>query len=249
MNLNLLALYQQHRHSLIFTDLTHAFFPGQPHWPGHPDEKRRVLSELAPWVVHQYTLVGQWGTHIDAPLHAVPGGVALDGIPASEALLPLVVLDVHEHAQHQPDYRASLENIHQWESCHGRIPPGAFVALRTDWSRRWPHEAAMRNADASGISHFPGWSLDALEFLFEKRGAVAIGHETTDTDGGEATSRGDYTGEHYVLGRGHWQVELMTNLSQVPPAGALLIAAWPKPRGGSGFPARVIALHTAGGTP
>jgi kynurenine formamidase len=72
---------------------------------------------------------------------------------------------------------------------------------------------------------------------------LAIGHEQTDTDPGLATSRGDYSLEHYVLGRDRWQIELVANLDAVPEAGALLIAAWPKPRGGSGYPARLFAIH------
>jgi kynurenine formamidase len=29
----------------------------------------------------------------------------------------------------------------------------------------------------------------------------------------------------------------------VPEAGALVVATWPKPLGGSGYPARVFAIH------
>jgi kynurenine formamidase len=36
---------------------------------------------------------------------------------------------------------------------------------------------------------------------------------------------------------------MLTNLDKLPPAGALVMATWPKPRDGSGFPARVVAIH------
>jgi hypothetical protein len=36
--------------------------------------------------------------------------------------------------------------------------------------------------------------------------------------------------------------ELLTNLDQVPEAGAIAVVSFPKPKGGSGFPARVFAV-------
>lgn len=55
-------------------------------------------------------------------------------------------------------------------------------------------------------------------------------------------SREGYSLERYVLGQNHYQIELLTNLDQVPEAGALIVVTFPKPKGGSGFPARVFAI-------
>ena len=75
-------------------------------------------------------------------------------------------------------------DVRAWVRRNGRIPQGAFVALRTDWSKRWPDPVAMRNADADNIAHYPGWSMEVLKYLFETRKITASGHETTDTDPG-----------------------------------------------------------------
>jgi len=48
--------------------------------------------------------------------------------------------------------------------------------------------------------------------------------------------------ERYLLGVDRWQIEMLTNLDKVPPAGALILACWPKPLAGSGFPARCVAI-------
>jgi hypothetical protein len=72
---------------------------------------------------------------------------------------------------------------------HGQIPAGAFVAMRTDWSKRWPDAAKMENKDAHGVAHYPGWSLPALKYLYEDRKITASGHETTDTDPGSPRRR------------------------------------------------------------
>src|SRR3974390_2139460 len=61
------SLLQQKR----FVDLTHAFEPGIPHWPGFPDERRETLYGYEPgagklgsgFLAEEYHHVGQWGTH------------------------------------------------------------------------------------------------------------------------------------------------------------------------------------------
>ena len=233
-----------------YVDLTHAFNPEIPHWPGFPAENRTTLYDYRPgngtlgsgFLAQSYTLVGQWGTHVDAPSHFVEGLRSVDRIGVREMVLPLVVLDVHEQAGRNPDYTVTLDDVRAWERRHGPVPNGSFVALRTDWSKRWPDAAAMENRGGDGIAHYPGWSREVLTYLYEERGITASGHETTDTDPGTATSRDDYALETYVLSTDHYQVELLTSLDCVPEAGALVVVAVPKPEGGSGFPARVFAI-------
>lgn len=233
-----------------FVDLTHAFEPGIPRWPGFPDEVRETIYGYERgegtmghgFFAERFSHVGQWGTHVDPPAHFVEGGRTVDEIDVKEMILPLVVLDVHEKAARDPDYTITMEDVRAWEAAHGPIPEGAFVAMRTDWSRRWPDAAAMRNEDARGVAHYPGWSLEVLRYLYEDRRITASGHETTDTDPGVATSRGDYALETYILRAGHYQIELLAHLDRVPACGALAVVSFPKPKGGSGFPARVFAI-------
>ena len=233
-----------------FVDLTHAFEPGIPHWPGFPDEKRERIywydkgggSKGDGFFAEVFTHVGQWGTHVDPPAHFVRGLRTADQIPLQEMVLPLVVIDVHAEAAKDPDYTLTLERVKKWEAEYGPIPAGAFVAMRTDWSKRWPDSAAMANKDAAGTAHYPGWTLAALKYLYEERKITASGHETTDTDPGRATSKNDFSLEAYLLGTNHFQIELLANLDQVPETGALVIVSFPKPKGGSGFPARVFAI-------
>jgi len=237
------------RSSCRFVDRTHAFRPGIPHALGLDEERVTLLhydegvgTKGSGFLAHEYKLPGQWGTHVDPPAHFVRGGRYLHEIPVSEMVLPLVVINCSQQAAKDPDYELCASDILNWEERHGRIPPGAFVALRTDWSKRWPDSAAMRNADKKGVSHFPGWGMAALRLLYEERGVIASGHETLDTDPGQFSSRGDYSREAYILKQGHWQIELLTNLDQVPESGAVAVATFPNVHEGSGFPARVIAI-------
>jgi len=233
-----------------FVDLTHTFEPGIPRWPGFPDETRKIIywydkrpdTMGAGFFSEIYTHVGQWGTHVDPPAHFIKGLRTVDQIDLKEMILPLVVVDVHGESEKNADYTLSIGRLKKWEGDHGPIPAGAFVAMRTDWSKRWPDAAKMENKDTKGISHYPGWSLPTLKYLYEECKITASGHETTDTDPGLATTKEDYSLETYILSTNHYQIELLTNLDQVPESGAIVIVSFPKPKGGSGFPARVFAI-------
>ena len=172
-----------------YVALTHAFEPGIPRWPGFPDETRKTIywyhrrpdAMGSGFFAEVFSHVGQWGTHVDPPAHFVKGLRTLDQIEPREMILPLVVIDVHEEAAKNPDYTLSIERRRRWETDHGEIPAGAFVAMRTAWSKRWPGAAKMENKDAIGVADYPGWSLSALKYLYGGRKITASGHETTDT--------------------------------------------------------------------
>jgi len=235
-----LAVLKSHR----FVDLTHTFAPGIPHWKGAPNETAKTLYTVQKdgFRINEYCHIGQWGTHVDPPAHFHEGLHSVDQIDPKEMLMPLVVIDVHEKVAKNPDYTLQVADINAWESRHGPIPRGAFVAMRTDWSKRWPDQVAMMNVDSTGVYHYPGWSMPVLKLLYEERGITASGHETTDTDPGAATTKDDYSLESYILGLNHYQIEMLANLDQVPEAGGVVWVTFPKPESGSGFPARVIAI-------
>lgn len=227
-----------------FVDLTHSFKPGIPKWKGYPDEKRKTLYSYRKdgfWA-EQYTIVGQWGTHADSPAHFHQGLRSLDEIPVNEMIAPLVVIDIVSKAEKNPDTVLTIEDIKNWESKYEKIPEGAFVVKRTNWSKRWPNLSLMQNRDNRGVMHYPGWSVEALKFLVDERKILAIGHETTDTDAGFNVSADRYPAQTYIHGENRFQIELLTNLDQVPEYGALAVIAFPKPEKSSGFPARVFAI-------
>jgi kynurenine formamidase len=46
----------------------------------------------------------------------------------------------------------------------------------------------------------------------------------------------------YVLSQDKYQIEILANLDKVPESGGIAVVSFPKPKGGSGFPARVFAI-------
>lgn len=166
-------------------------------------------------------------------------------------ILPLVVVDVRRQVTADTDHTLTVANLEAHEAEHGKIPAGAFVALLTGWADRWwadrwPDDDAMANRDEQGLAHYPGWGVEALTFLVEERDVTAIGHDTTDTDPGAVVGAGSAPAETYILGADKWQIEMLAGLDLVPPTGALIVATWPKPQEGSGFPARVFAIVDRG---
>src|SRR5581483_5098944 len=79
------------------------------------------------------------GTHFDAPVHWVTGkdypNNATHNIPVDRFIGPACVIDVSRQAAANPDFLLTQAVVEEWEARHGRIPPHAWVLIRTDWSK------------------------------------------------------------------------------------------------------------------
>ena len=80
------------------------------------------------------------GTHFDAPIHWITGkdypNNTTETIDVQKLVAPACVIDVSAEARDNPDYLLTIERVEQWEAEHGRIAPGSWVLMRTDWSQR-----------------------------------------------------------------------------------------------------------------
>jgi len=235
---------------LRWVELSHRLDNSSPYWSGIPEGSVELGKVVYDWgqpmldcLIQTFTFPGQFGTHIDFPGHFVPGAPLSEAYSVRNCMFPLCVVDITGQVERDPHYAVTVEDLKAYEAKYGDIPDGAFVALRTDWSKRWPDMAALSGLDADGGENFPGWSLPALQYIYETRNAAANGHETLDTDASVlAAQAGDLACERYVLSRGKLQIEVLCNLDQVPPAGALMVAAWPNIAGATGLPVRVWAI-------
>lgn len=227
-----------------WVDLTHTFGPNSPHFSAFDAaEINTLFNHDDGFFAQSFQLAGQYGTHIDAPIHFVRDARYLDELELKELVLPLVVIDQSKGAEENNDFTLSVEDILTFEEEHGKIEEGSFVALRTDWSKRWSDEKAFNNKDTEGNNRTPGWGLNALKFLFEERNIKAIGHETFDTDSSiDYQKNGALHGEYYVLEQDTYQIELLKNLDKVPAKGAVIFNIVAKPEKASGFPVRSFAI-------
>ena len=235
---------------LKWVDLTHPLDNASPYWSGIPDGSVELSKTVFDWgnpmlecLIQTFKFPGQFGTHIDFPGHFIRGAALSEGFGVEKGVWPLCVVDITDKVAADVHYAVTAADIRAWEAKYGAIPDGAFVALRTDWSKRWPDMDALSGAAPDGSENFPGWSLDALKYIYEVRHAAANGHETLDTDASaEAAKAEDLACERYVLEQGKLQIEVLCNLDQLPCAGAVLIAAWPNFTGATGLPVRCWAV-------
>ncbi len=177
------------------------------------------------------------GTHMDAPTHCFPNGISIAEIPLKELVLPIVVLNVAEKAD--VDYQITVQDVLDFESKHGLIPSRSLVIGYTGWSRFWNAPEKYRNADSSGQVHFPTFSKEAAQILFERK-ISGIGIDTLSPDTG---TLGYFPTHEIFLGAGKYIIENVANADLLPPVGAWAIALPLKIENGSEAPVRLIGFY------
>jgi len=176
------------------------------------------------------------GTHLDAPAHFHEGGLTVEGIPAGDLVCDGVVIDIREACAGNPDYTLGVADVLAHERAHGPVPAHSAVLVCTGWSA-FRHEGERY----VGALRFPGVSPEAARLLIE-RDVAGIGIDTLSIDAGVAA---DSPTHHITLPAGLWQLEGLVNLELLPARGALIVVGAPPLAGGSGVPARPLALLPA----
>jgi kynurenine formamidase len=184
------------------------------------------------------------GTHFDAPVHWITGRDSLDvaSVPLTSLVAPAVVLDFSAEAAADPDFLLEPGHIRKWEADHGPLPDGGWLLYRTGWDARSGSQQDFLNANDTG-PHTPGVSAECAEFLAEEAPVIGIGVETVGTDAGTAHSfEPPFPCHSALLGAGKFGLTQLQNLARLPPTGAVVFAGPLPIAGGSGSPARVLAL-------
>ena len=235
-------VYERSLKGAKYVDLTHTIAPGIPVWAGFGSSafgptinpktgKAYTYKDDGFEATHYDLATDQLGTQLDPPAHWNPDFPAIDELPPTFAVRPLVVVSIADKAARDPGYALSVADLKEWETRHGRIPAGSVVFVRSDWSKEWPDPGLATR------TRFPGVQLAALQFLHRERHILFHGHEPLDTD-----TTPDLEGEAWLLKNGYTQAEGVAHLDQVPEAGALVAIGFPKLQGGTGGYARFIAI-------
>ncbi len=196
------------------------------------------------WKWNNIHLSEHTGTHFDAPAHWISGRDlprnAVDSIPPEDFVGPVCVIDCSAGVALNDDFELTPEVIEAWEADHGQIPAGSWVLMRTDWSKKRGAEYLNMREDGP---HSPGPTPDGIRFLVDKRDVRGFGVETVGTDAGQGSHYTPPFPAHYFLhGAGKYGLQCLANLDQLPPTGAMLLAAPLKIKDGTGSPLRVLAL-------
>jgi kynurenine formamidase len=229
-------------------DLTHPFNAKTLYWPTSPS--KFVLDTLAAgkteggYFYSAYSLgtPEHGGTHLDAPVHFSESGRSADRIPLDQLIGPAVVIDVTAQAARDRDYRLTADDVAAFEKRHGAIAPRTIVLLRTGWSRHWPDAKAYLGDDTPGDASklsFPSYGVEAAKLLVEARQVGVLGVDTASIDYGRSA---DFMVHRIAAAKNVAGLENLTNLDQLPPRGATVIALPMKIEGGSGGPLRAVAV-------
>ncbi|MEM7034318.1 MAG: cyclase family protein [Chloroflexota bacterium] len=217
--------------------------------PGFSMELISKYDEQGPaWYWNTIRMGEHTGTHFDAPVHWVSGkdlaNNTLDMIPPRKLVAPACVIDVSQEVAQFEDFVLTRDDVLAWEGDHGKIPAGAWLLLRTDWSKR-TDPAEFLNIKEDG-PHSPGFTADCVKFLAHERDVIGVGVETVGTDAGMAGGFDPPFPAHTIMhGAGKFGLASLANLDQLPPVGSVLITAPLNIVDGSGSPLRVLGLVPA----
>lgn len=240
-------------------------------WPTHVPFQRKVFNWYAaregqiqpihalrgPYQTAWLAIDEHCGTHFDAPTHFIPppdsglphaselGLETGDKVALNRLIGPAAVIDATELSSQgeggvSPEITVDL--VQRWEATHGDLQPGEIVLFRTDWDDRYqPLPAGSSYVFESFVlgkgSGWPTPGIPLLQHLLD-RGVRTIG-----LDGVSVGAAHDGAPPHqFGLGRGMLYIELLSNLRQLPPRGALFMFLPIKVQGSTGGPGRAIAL-------
>jgi kynurenine formamidase len=216
--------------------------------PFRMEEISRYDDRGPAWYWNNVNFGEHTGTHFDAPIHWISGRDlphnTIDTLPVEHFIAPACVIDCSKEANADADFLLTVPHVKAWEKRHGRIPAGAWVLMRTDWSKR-TDPVAYQNLDDTG-QHTPGPDPDCVRFLVQERDVHGFGTETIGTDAGQAAHlKPPYPCHYYMHGAGKYGLQCLCNLDRLPATGALIVAAPLKILQGSGSPLRVFAIVPA----
>jgi kynurenine formamidase len=217
--------------------------------PGVTLEQISRYDDKGPgWYWNTISMGEHTGTHFDAPVHWISGkdfpDNRTDTIPPRRFVGPACVIDVTAEVAKNEDYLLMPEHVVAWEKTHGKIPRGAWVLLRSGWSKR-TDPASFLNVKSDG-PHSPGFHKTTSELLAKDRDVLGVGVETVGTDAGQAGTFDPPFPNHATMhGNGKFGLASLCNLDQLPSTGAVVIAAPLKIVDGSGSPLRVLAIAPA----
>lgn len=213
-------------------DLSQPIRTGMQVYPGDPEVAVGTVATVEEdgYQVASLRLGSHTGTHLDAPLHSVTGGAAVDDIELGRLVGPAIVVDCTGREPH-----ATIT----WEDVRGPLvdrlqggPETAMVLFRTDWS---VHFGTQRYLD------HPVLAADVADGLLA-RGVTLMGTDTLNPDS-TLRNEGVLPFHARFQGEGGLILENLANLAAVdwshPVVSVLPLAL----AGVDGSPVRAVALQ------
>lgn len=191
-----------------------------PVWPGDPSVsiiQRKAFSTGDHCNVTEIHMGTHAGTHIDAPLHFIEGGAAVDAIPIDICIGPCLVIELD-----------SKDVISREDLRKNRLSGHSRVLLKTRNSELWAN-------DNSFHMNYVALGLSAAQYLIET-GVVLVGIDYLSIEAYQSPG----SRVHTLLLQNNIVVVEGLNLSSVKPGEYELICAPIRLMGAEAAPARVF---------
>jgi arylformamidase len=193
---------------------------GMVHWPGDPDviiKRNSDMNEGEDANTSIISMSNHTGTHMDAPLHFIKGGMSLDDLPLEAVIGKARLIEVAD--------TDVIEAKHLEEK---GISAGERIIIKT------------RNSDIKWwemdfLDKYVYLSEDAAAYLADKK-IRTLGVDYLSIGGKDINTK--ETHDH-ILGAGIWVIEGL-KLDEVMPGNYELIALPLKLVNGDGAPCRVV---------
>jgi len=142
----------------------------------------RTAEHEGGYLLERITSLGtHTASHISAPVHFRTDGRRLDQLSEDFALMPLAVVDVRDRiATNGPDFIVAPAELQSWEQEHGIFPPRGCVLLLTGHARMFDAGGGPESPYVTTAA--PGFSGEAVDWLFEARSILATGSDTLGPD-------------------------------------------------------------------
>ncbi len=207
-------------------DLSHTISEDIPVYPGTlpPKIERANTHEKDGFLEHRLTFYSHTGTHMDAPLHMLPGAPSLSDYEVRQFVGPAMVIDAATLA---PGQTLGVEAL---QPLLPQLAKAEFWLFRFGWSQYWGQPVYFEN--------YPCISPEVAGFAAQS-GIKGLGVDTIGVDGIADT---EFPIHHILLEKGVLILENLTHLEKLPK-GLFTLAALPlKTQNADGAPLRAVAL-------
>ncbi len=138
-------------------DLSHEIIHQNPVFPGDPEVRiyPHHTHESIGYCVTRFEMGTHTGTHIDVPLHKLPGGMAVDVVPLEKTMGKACVADLTKLNPHE---EIKIEHLAPYEKA---LQVCSILIIQTNWCTHF-------GAD-DFFSGFNGISEEAAHWLVQKK--------------------------------------------------------------------------------
>lgn len=111
------------------------------------------------------------------------------------------------------------------------------MIINNGWTQYWSSPEKCMNFDKEHVRHFPGFGVESVTLLWERR-VNGIGTDTMSLDAG---NNAKFDSHYYWLDKNGWGLENVKIVQGLPASGATLVVSPMNVLNGSEAPARVYA--------